>query len=333
MKFNNGSGENVYRIKKLLAASAVAVVTMCIVGGAAIYYKNPVNRMKMELNQAADAKAVEIYNKEIAGTSYEAEGKTVLLNCMEGIVSASSKEEMNYTKAASRLYALKQLKNDEMSVAASEKSKFVIIEGEGKQFHKEAESYFSSREYAKAMRSVKKMNTEYSQYEAAAKLYGQCKNLILDKVKNPLTVDEYEKGIALLESALESVDEREFTERKQQLEEEVVVAKDVVQITRNAADYYNNESYKEAFATLNNGLKKYPDNEKITGYLDEYHTSYIENIRQQTAEACEGKDYKKALKIVKTAIQAHDCEEFEELLRQVRKEKSFLYWAIDEIFT
>ena len=79
----------------------------------------------------------------------------------------------------------------------------------------------------------------------------------------PVTEKEYEDAISLLKDCGEQTGDKDFETRKEQLEAELADYHDVRAVLVDATESFENEEYHDAFQTLEEGSKKYPESNKI----------------------------------------------------------------------
>ena len=233
--------------------------------------------------------------------------------------------KLEYKEAVTLLEIIEAIENSDISKQATTKKKFILLEGENSVLHEKAEECYSDKDYIGSMTIIKTIDPAYSQAESVNALYNTCKEIILTQVANPSTVEEFENSIALLEECLAKVDEPVFIERKQFLESEFIIFKDIVSIIEYAETLYNNGNFKKAFESVSNGINKYPDRAQLKEAQEIFIQTYIATVAMDVKTACESKDYKKALSILDTAMNEYNCEEFTLLKESVREQKSWLY--------
>lgn len=148
---------------------------------------------------------------------------------------------------------------------------------------------------------------------------------VLNEVSSPETVEEYEQYISLLTECISLVDNHKISIKKHQLENELIILKDILSIIDNSSSLYDNGEYSESFMTLALGLDKYPKNELLSTSLVDFHDHYIIHITKQVNSLCEEKEYSVALNIIDEAINEYNCNEFIILKESVKEQKNFFY--------
>lgn len=288
-------------------------------------FSDPVSRIQNCIQNQDYEKAVAVYNRSIAGNVSEEDALNgTISHYIANTVLGWSEEEIDYEQAVHTLQTFKTIDNGMLSSLASENLHTVMIEEEGSNLHEQAEEYYASEHYLKAMQAVARMDEAYSQRKSADELYAQCRDILLESVSNPSTVKEYETSIAKLQQYIEIVEDSGFSNRKKELEEELIVFKAVSQIIDHAQALYDNGSYGSAFEMVSNGLSKYPNDEHLLTELDNLHNEYIIYITEQASEAVSRKEYEAALEIVNKASEEYDCEEFQLLIDSINEEKKFI---------
>ena len=320
-------------MRKIIRAGIGIAAGLCLIAGVACYFQNPLHRLAIQLQMERDEAAMQIYNSEIAGTEYQPEGDRQIREYWDRLETAAKQEEKEYSQTANRLQSWGQIENEGLAKMALGQAVAIKVEGDGRKHMRATEAHVEATEYVEAMLALQRIDEAYAEYQKAEELYDFCVKNILAQTQQLELAEDYDQKIQLLADAYQRTSDTTFLERQKILESEVQILRDEIHITKSAAVSYEQEAYKEAFATLKDGMKKYPESEKIADYWNTYHNSYIATVTKLTNEACEKEDYKGAMKIVKGAIKAHDCAEFDKLLKQVRKEKSFLYWAVNDMFS
>ena len=126
-----------------------------------------------------------------------------------------------------------------------------------------------NEDYINAMKMLYQIDENYLAYAEVIKLNEFSKDMILKKTEKLETVNELEKAIITMEQYFTIVPEPAFATRKGQLEKELAELKDIIGIVKEASDFYEAEDYKNAFAVIEAGLEKYPDNLKMKeGYFE-----------------------------------------------------------------
>lgn len=208
---------------------------------------------------------------------------------------------------------------------ANEKIDYITLESASKELLSQAQTFFDNEDYISAIKTILQIDPAYSQYNAADEFLSMCHDAIVIEVSTPSTIEEYENCIILLDAYLALIDDTQIATRKIELESELVILKDIADITGRAAKLYDNKKYKEAFFTLAQGLNKYPNNETLESNLIDFHDHYIIYITQLVNIQCEQKEYKEALKTLDEASAEYNCQEFELLREYVKELRNPLY--------
>lgn len=312
------------RVKKPAIIIGVILIGTMICGVSA-FACSPSLRLKWYLNHDNCAKAVDIYNESLSGNSDSEEHIEIMLEYIENTKIRWKEGELSYREAVVNLENLRKVNANEVSGDAKYMAAYIEREGFGKECYAKAEAYSVDGDYINAMKMLYQIDENYLSYSEVAKLNNFCKDVILKETEELYTVAELEKAIIKMEQYFAIVPEPAFATRKGQLEKELVVLKDVMEIVKNASDFYDEGDYKSAFDILEAGLEKYPEHFKMEeGYLY-YLEKYVEMIAKEAQEACEKGNYKEAIQIVEDALEVHECEALRQLLEHVKEEKSILY--------
>ena len=302
-----------------------SVLFMAVILGMSVYTAYPDMQMKAYLNKQEYDKAVRLYNTQFADTE-EKDAYTELFMTQIKRVKTDWKEgRLTYRDAELLLGAIANIEHKEIAAEAKDIEDFVLVEGQAKECYEKAEIHYSQEEYEDALKEISKIDSAYLEYSKVENLLEDCVKAILEQTTSLDSVGEYEKWIHKLDSYYEIIPEAAFITRKAQLEQDVVVLKDVIDILKRAADFYGQNVYKAAFATLESGLEKYPDNEKMQEAYKHYHIEYVSKISGEVVELCENKDYKNALIHAENAKEIYECDDFLQLIEYVKEEKNILY--------
>lgn len=248
-----------------------------------------------------------------------------MIFAIEAIVNRWKNLEITDEVAIEELKTYKNVKFEEVAVIAEEKIGFITLEMDAKKAYADADDYFHQGLYVEAFEKLKEIPTEYSNYSAVTALVVACQKETLEKVKEPYTVEEYETDIEYVSKCVALFPDETLENRKKELEEELVILKDVLDIILTATEMYDNKMYEEAFAMLAFGLEQYPDNERIEESLVNFHDHFIIQTTNEAVELCKAEAYKEALDVVEAALLEYECDELKILKEQVREEKSPLY--------
>ena len=306
-----------------LIIGAILIGTM--ICGVSAFACSPSLRLKWYLNRDNCMKVVDVYNEHLKGTSDDETCIEELLEYIEETKVRWKEGELSYRDAVVNLDNLRGINDKEVSGEAKHMAEFIQREGFGKECYAKAETYSVDEDYISAMKMLYQIDENYLAYSEVIKLNDFCKDMILKETEELYTAVELEKAIIKMEQYFAIVPEPAFATRKGQLEKELVALKEVMEIVKNASEFYDAGDYKTAFDTLEAGIEKYPEHLKMQeGYLY-YLELYVEMIAKEAQEACEKENYKEAMKIVEDALEVHECEALRQLLEHVKEEKNILY--------
>lgn len=285
----------------------------------------PSLQFKWYLNQDNCSKAVTIYNESLVETKDEDEYVEIMLEYIDETKARWKKEELSYREAVINLDKFKAVNNKNISGEAKYMSDYIEREGFGKECYVKAEEYSLKEDYFSAMKMLYQIDEKYLEYSKVENLNNLCKDAILKESEKLDTIDELKEAIQKMNEYFLEVPEPAFAVRKGQLEKELSDLKAVIQIVKEAAAFYEAKDYKNAFDVLEKGLEEYPNNMKMKEGYFQYLELYVEMVAENAQEACDNKEYKKALKIVEEAIEVHDCEPLQQLFIHVKEERNVLY--------
>lgn len=267
------------------------------------------------------------YNDRYLNISTKNEIDESLSAAIDSIKLAWSEETITADVAEEKLKAISGINEAVIAGKAEEIQRFIRVEELGKKSLSEATEAYNNKEYLKAMKSIAAAPKGYSQYDALHNLYTGCRIILMNDVGTPETVEEYEAAVKLLGTYISEVSDPEFIQKRNTLNNELREYKDIYNILISATDLYEKGSYGEAFATLKQGIEKHPGNEKISYALSAYQYAFILTVSGQVIDYAEQKDYDSAQKLLEQSMEEYDCEEFRELLKEVRMKSDFLYAA------
>ena len=302
-----------------------AILIGTLICGVSVFACSSSIQFKWNLKQDHCLKAVTIYNESLAETSDEDECVEMMLEYISETKQRWKEGELPYRDAVINLENLREVNNKEVSSEAKHMSGYIEREGFGKECYAKAEMYSVDEDYIHAMKMLYQIDENYLAYAEVKKLNDFCKEMILKETKELYSATELEAAIITMEQYFTIVPEPAFATRKGQLEKELVDLKDVMEIVKNASEFYDAGDYKTAFDILEAGLEKYPEHLKMKeGYLY-YLELYVEMIAKEAQEACDRKEYREAMDIVKKALEVHECEPLRQLLEHVKEERNVLY--------
>lgn len=233
--------------------------------------------------------------------------------------------ELKSEEAINMLKDFTEVEFDEVVAFTQGKIELITLEENAKQSYVTAENYYNQEKYYEALQELKEIPSTYSKYEEIPKLVNLCQKSVLEMVKDPDTVEAYEQAIEYVSKCDSLFQEASLSERKQELEEELVILKEVLGIIQTATEMYDSKKYEEAFAMLLFGLEQYSENELLEERLVTFHDHFIIQTTVEVAKLCETESYNEALELIDAAILEYDCQELQELKINVREEKNYLY--------
>ena len=310
-------------LKKILIIVS-SIFLGILVCGVSAFAACPSLQFKWYLKQDDCLKAVTIYNESLVETTDE-EYVEMMLDYVDETKDRWKDEELSYREAVINLENLKTVNNKEVSSEAKHMANFIEREGFGKECYAKAESYSMNKDYINAMKMLYQIDENYLKYSKVDNLNNLCRDAILKETEGLDTIDELQEAIQKMDEYFSIVPEPAFAVRKGQLEKELSDLKDVIQIVKEASEFYEAEDYENAFHVLEEGLEKYPDNIKMKEGYYYYLELYVEMVAKEAQEACDKKEYREALRIVEGALEVHDCEPLRQLFIHVREERNVLY--------
>ena len=311
------------KLKGLLGILLCLILFCTVVCGMRAYASYPEKQLERLVGQGNYEKAVKIFNENFVGSDHKFEG--TFLDAITNIKREWKQGNVSYKDAVLQLQKIAAIQDKKISSEAKETMEFISREGTGKECYEVAKTLFEEKDYMGAMRCLKRIDKRFLTYADVEVLYKRCVNGIVNQTKNLETLQELDTWIEKLEAYYDEIAEPSFLTRKEQLKKEREILQDVIAILNRVAAYFEEGSYGNAFAILEGGMEKYPDNEKVSSAYEKYHNRYVADITSIVEKACEYKAYKEALSVVETARNVHECKEFQELEEFVKEERSILY--------
>lgn len=292
-----------------------------------MYREDPVKKSKEMLEAGDISKLVQYYNghAEKIDTEEKTEIDQLFADYIESQMIDWDTNDENYDLVNSRLNELSKIDNDQLASLAEENLSYIVCEYDGNQLLAEAEECYKQEKYLDAMQYLEKADLDYSQYSLFEVLYTDSKFLLLQKVGHPSTITEYETAISTLKEYLEKVDDSDFKLALSSFESELEEYKDIYNILTTATDMYEKGDFKSSFQTLEAGLEKYPDNKKIQYALSSYQYAYLVTVCSDVIDLIDAKEYETAETAINTAIENYDCEEFQELAKEIQMKSDILF--------
>lgn len=303
----------------LIICCSIVAVTSCG------QKENPVEKMTILLDDGNYEKAVSYYNDNEFEKDVQNSLNELLTECVYSNIDTWDESEEAYTKAHDVFVVFAGINNQEISKIANEWCTTIECENTGNEILDKAENAFKDGKYIETMQFLSEVETSYSQYESLEILYNDCKTILLADLVDVKTIAEYENAIQMLTEYITVVNDPDFQATKESLEIELATAKDIQNVLLTATDQFEKELYKESFDTLDKGLKKYPENNKITYTISVYQYAFIMNICGQVVDLMDEKKYDEAEALVDDASLIYPCEAFDNIKTEIREESSFLF--------
>lgn len=310
-------------IRKIIAVLSIAIVAIALCVCLAVY-NNPVNKVKRMLSSESYSSVVDYYNKLTSGDKKE-KIDTLISTKVDDAYTSWYEQEIDYDDAVTAIEPFSSIDNQEIKSVADAHLSLMKIEHTGDEERKKAETFFSDGDFLNAMLCRQNVDPSYSSYEKLSSIYDDSKNNLLKQVEMPVTEKEYEDAISLLKDCGEKTGDKDFEAREEQLESELSDYHDVRAVLVDATESFENEKYHDAFQTLEEGSKKYPESNKIKYAVASYQAAYMLKIYGQVEVLMESKDYESTVELLEEAIANYDCDQFEELLDKAKRKDSVLY--------
>lgn len=213
----------------------------------------------------------------------------------------------------------------DISSAAKEGIALITAETDGKILFDEAERQYLSGDYMAAIDSITGISPAYSRWNECSDMLLSCKEKVIESVGQPETITEFENAVAILDEYLGLIDDENARNMRDAFADRLAVLKDIDTIISSAFDAYDSGNYAIAFASLSEGVKKYPDESPILDAYELCRQTYIDDITAQANELRENKKYDEAIALLDEAIEVLNCNEFTTLREDIREDSSFFY--------
>lgn len=257
--------------------------------------------------------AITLYNEMDQDSDHVMEISDAFQEFISNTALSFYSEDMEYEEACNALKEVQNLNNNDINALATENLNAVINEYSGNISLIKAEEFYAAGDLPSTMKNVLEIKDSYSQYDYAQELYNTCKQEILDKTVDIVSDEEYTQTQQYLETVLEVVEDEDITAAKKRLEDGYVAFTKVSGVIENAEGLYEKGQYGASFASLEEGINNYPDDNRLLTYLNVYHEVYYAQVANDVGKACKEKEYKEAKQIVAHAIEEYDCQELQEL--------------------
>ena len=295
-------------------------------------FNNPERLMNKSIEAKDYKKLVSVYNDKIINSEYEDYYNNKIYHIISDMMNEYEQDHMQYHDVVSSLNYFTHIHNSQIMNISKDHIDYLSIEGLGESLYKDASLYLHDKDYKNALMCISKIDKNYSDYNLVEDLYNKCIDELLVYTHQAQSEEEYKNHITLLETCYEYTNNDILLDQKSMLEKDMIIFINVHNIIEQAKSLYANESYKDSFDRLYNGLIEYPDNQYLNACLSHYHDLYISSITQKCNERLDNKDYEMALSIVNDANHNHPCQEFEDLIKVV-KQKQNPFYPITDFFS
>lgn len=269
--------------------------------------------------------------ESIAETLSEEEHNQIIRDTIDKTVSDWIAGTISFEEASSLLTEIIEASNSGLANYAQEQLAYLSLENSGNTSLELAQKFLGVKNYVQVLSMLNEIDPAYSKYDSVLEAYKTCEEQVLQAVDNPSSEEQFESYIKLLEDCNNLYETKSFTDRKNQLSNELIVFRDVSETIDAATVQFDSQNVQEAFVLLALGIEKYPTDERLATTLVDYRDHYVISITKQAVELCQQKEYKEALQIVEAAIEEYDCNEFQLLREAIKEEKSFLYRLKNDI--
>ena len=257
--------------------------------------------------------------------------KQIILSVIDTTVANWTEGSIDYEKATSILTNIQETNSGELADYAQVQLEYLAIENNGNTLLELAQKFLGVKNYVQVLTNLNEIDQTYSKYDSVSDAYKLCVERVLQTVASPQSEEQFESYIKLLEDCNNLYSSQSFTDRKNQLSDELIIFRDVSETIDAATVQFDSSNIQESFVLLALGLEKYPNDERLATTLVNYRDHFVISITKQAVDLCQQKDYKEALQLVEAAIQEYDCNEFEMLREAIKEEKSFLYRLKNDI--
>ncbi len=277
---------------------------------------NPVSRMTGYLEEGDPTEAVEYYNGKNFSDKNQSLIDDMLGNYIDDIKEQYNSNTLTAEDCIKALEILKNVKNSELTKKASDVLTAIISEDKGKEALAKASDLFSEKKYTDAMKTIKGISRNYSDYNKLKDIYTKSRDEVKKQTESPETVGEYKESIEILDECIEISEDEVLIEEKEQLVTEYKEQAEVYETIVEVSDNYEKESYKDVFSALENGIKKHPDNIKLKKAKSFFENAYVIQISEEVISYAENEDYAGARQILNEAVQNYNSPEFQEIISQ-----------------
>lgn len=233
--------------------------------------------------------------------------------------------ENKYNNYAEWLNAILKINNKKISDHAKNVLEDIGIEHSGRITYIDAEKLYSEKKYFEAMKVVKSIGKKYSQHDSAQLLYEDSETEILNGMTAPNSIEEYESYINTLDKYLAELESESFSIRKNELEKELEVFRQVAPAIEEAENYIKNENFVEAVRVLSDKSKDYPNEQHLKLALEDCQYYLIFNTAEKVKDYLQDKKYKAALVVIEDVRGVYNCDELNTLYTEVKNQSNPFY--------
>lgn len=318
-----------------LMRKAFFVLLIFIITVSAVYTLLSGWMINMLLSAGNYSMAVNIYNHQLIRYVVEQQVDDVIYNKVDGFVDAfmddsdiasgdyASNFTAKYNNICKQLNEIKGINNQKIVNKADEVSNVIGNEYNGWSNHREAERLFSEKKYIECMKTIKEIDEQYTQYEAAVCLYNDCRDEILYSVSSPNSVDEYMSYISELAGDIKIINDEQLVSRKEELEREFALFEKVLPALTEADNKFKDEDYVEAVRILDEKHKAYPNEQHINIALGECRVILLLDTLDKANRYAEEEKYDEALQVIDNAREVYPSKELDALYTKIESDSSF----------
>lgn len=235
-------------------------------------------------------------------------------------------EKQKFNKVQSKLKIIGSIANKKISQKAKYVSDEVKINHVGWNSLSVAEKKFEKEQFLDAIIELKKVDKKFVQYDAVSDLLADSKTELFASVECPNSDDEYKSAIEIMNKCYKCLNEQEYNERSQSLEQEYAEYQAVERDIAKADEFIQQQKYIEAVSCLKEISKKYPNEKHLISALEDADNILLFSTVEKANELSKKEQYDKALDELDAAREIYPCEDFDSVYRDIESKSSKLLW-------
>ena len=308
--------------KKILIIFIVILTLIIALVGTfvALYFTGPAYSAYKSMDNQKYSEALTIYKYDISEDFLQNTFLKIALGGYEQtIVDKYNNGELDYNSVIEGLNAL-----NTMNICDTAKSIEAVNNTENTNKALESgEEYYSSGNYADAIKEYSTITSDNENYESAqAKLneiYPKYISFVDENVNSYISSKKYQEALNLLNTAETLIPDSVDTSSLTKLKEDCLLNY-TSDVTNSVTNLLNLGEYTEALTSINNAIEVY-DNEEFKKLKTTVEMKYVESVTTEVNSHLENEDYITAARVVNNSLTVlPDNTQLQELKKKVESE-------------